>query len=224
MDPHACIIVFAKAPDPGTVKTRLIPALGAQGAATLHEKLVRHTLATVTQPNLCAVELWCAPSPSLVWPHPFFARCQNDFPVGLRQQCGDDLGARMHHALDTALQKYSYAIVIGTDCPALTASYLQEALDNLRQGKNAVLGPAQDGGYVLMGVRQSHPRLFSGVAWGTASVLNETRARLAALNWQWQELAEQWDIDRPEDLSRLEIFFAESPENGNRDQIPPAKT
>lgn len=209
MNPHtACIIVFAKAPDIGTVKTRLIPALGAQGATTLHEKLVLRTLATVTQANLCAVQLWCAPSPlpSLLWPHPFFVRCQDDFSVSLHEQYGADLGARMHYALITALQKYNYAIVIGTDCPALTALYLQQALNNLHQGKNAVLGPAQDGGYVLIGMPQSHPLLFSEIPWGTALVLNETRARLRALEWQWQELIEQWDVDRPEDLTRLEIY------------------
>ena len=203
--PGACIIVFAKAPEAGKVKTRLIPALGAQGAATLHEKLVRHTLITVTQANLCAIQLWCAPSPSL----PFFARCQNDFSVSLHEQCGNDLGERMHHAITTALQKYTYAIIIGTDCPALTAPYLYQALDALQHGASVVLGPAQDGGYVLIGARQSHTRLFSDIAWGTASVLNETRARLRELKWQWQELTELWDVDRPEDLPRLNILLGE---------------
>ena len=203
--PGACIIVFAKAPEAGKVKTRLIPALGAQGAATLHEKLVRHTLVTVTQANLCAIQLWCAPSPSL----PFFERCQNDFSVSLHEQSGNDLGERMHHAITIALQKYTYAIIIGTDCPALTTPYLYQALDALQHGASVVLGPAQDGGYVLIGASQSHPRLFSGIAWGTASVLNETRAHLRELKWQWQELTELWDVDRPEDLPRLDIFFGE---------------
>ncbi len=205
--PGACIIIFAKAPEVGKVKTRLIPALGAQGAANLHEQLLRHTLVTATEAHLCPVQLWYASSP-LSQPHPFFISCQNDFPVSLHEQCGNDLGERMHHALTAALQKYAYAVVIGADCPALTAAYLQQALEALQQGSNVVLGPAEDGGYVLIGARQSHPDLFSGVAWGTASVLNETRARLHDLAWQWQELAELWDVDRPEDLSRLERVLA----------------
>ena len=208
--PGACIIVFAKAPEVGKVKTRMIPALGAQGAANLHEKLLRHTLATATAAQLCPVQLWHVSSLLLLQPHPFFLRCQNDFPVSLHEQCGNDLGERMHHALTAALQKYTYAIVIGADCPALTAQYLQQALDALQQGSNIVLGPAEDGGYVLIGARQSHPDLFSGVTWGTASVLDETRTRLREMEWQWQELAELWDVDRPEDLSRLEIILADN--------------
>ena len=200
---NGSIIVFAKAPEAGKVKTRLIPALDAQGAANLHEKLVLHTLTTVTQANLCAVQLWCASSSSPLCSHPFFARCQDEFSVSLHEQCGNDLGERMHHALTTALHKYTYAIVIGTDCPAITAHYLQQALAALQHGARIALGPAEDGGYVLIGARQSHPSLFSGVTWGTASVLNETRARLRTLGWPWQELPELWDVDRPEDLPRL---------------------
>ena len=214
--PGACIMVFAKAPETGQVKTRLIPVLGAQGAANLHEKLVRHTLATVTRANLCPVQLWCAPCPS--WPHAFFARCQSDFPVSLHEQCGNDLGERMHHALTTALQKYAYVVLIGTDCPTLTTHYLHQALDALQQGAHAVLGPAADGGYVLIGARQSPASLFSGIPWGTASVLNETRTRLRNLEWQWQELTELWDVDRPEDLPRLETFFGEPYKNPIKNQ------
>ena len=206
---NACIIIFAKAPEVGKVKTRLIPALGAQDAANLHEKLLRHTLATATAAQLCPVQLWYTPS-LLSQPHPFFARCQSDFPVSLHEQCGNDLGERMHHALTTALQKYAYAVVIGADCPVLTAPYLHQALEALQQGAHIVLGPAEDGGSVLIGARQSHPDLFSGVAWGTGSVLNETRGRLRDLAWQWQELAELWDVDRPEDLSRLENILADN--------------
>lgn len=209
-DGRACIIVFAKAPVAGQVKTRLIPALGAQGACDLHETLVQHTLATVTQAQLCPVQLWCASSPAHAsFPHPFFGNCRDIFSVSLHEQKGDDLGERMYHALSTALQTYAYAIIVGTDCPALTMDYLRQALDALHHGARVVLGPAQDGGYVLMGARQLHPSLFSGIAWGTASVLNDTRTRLHNLKWQWQELTEQWDVDRPEDLPRLDIFFAE---------------
>jgi hypothetical protein len=94
-------------------------------------------------------------------------------------------------------------VLVGTDCPALTADYLAQAFALLDGGADAVVGPAEDGGYILIGLRRTDKRLFDGVAWGTASVLDETRARLAALGWSWQELETLWDVDRPEDLERL---------------------
>lgn len=199
----ARILVFAKAPDIGQVKTRLIPALGAHGAAELHEKLVRHTLTTATQTALCPVALWCAPSSE----HPFFENCRAEFGITLHTQQGSDLGERMHHALTITLQQCAYAVLIGTDCPALTAHELHQALALLQQGVDAVLGPAQDGGYVLIGVCRTHPEIFNEVKWGASTVLNETRARLHSLEWRWHELSEQWDVDRPEDLQRLEALL-----------------
>ncbi|MEO6696755.1 MAG: TIGR04282 family arsenosugar biosynthesis glycosyltransferase [Gammaproteobacteria bacterium] len=201
MNSDACIMVFAKTPVAGTVKTRLIPALGAQGAATLHATLTRHSIATAVEARLCPVELWCSPDAN----HPFFARCRKDYGVTLRQQQGDDLGGRMSKAFDTVLQQCSYAVIIGTDCPTLTIQDLRTALTALHEGFDAVIGPAEDGGYVLIGLRRSDPSLFEDIAWGGGEVLAVTRERLKRLQWRWHELAPHWDVDRPEDLERPQL-------------------
>ena len=94
-------------------------------------------------------------------------------------------------------------ILIGSDCPALTAADVRRAARLLR-GCDAVIAPAEDGGYPLIGLARSSPAVFAGVAWSTASVLEQTRERLAGLGWRWRELRTVWDVDRPEDLARLE--------------------
>lgn len=195
--PDAVILVFAKAPIVGDVKTRLIPALGAAGAAGLHARLVRHTLATVTEADICPVQLWCAPNTC----HAFFAECQRGFGVTLHAQQGSDLGARMAHAFDAALREYRQAVIIGSDCPLLTAQDITTTLTALRTDCNAVLGPALDGGYVLLGLKQAPPTLFDNIPWGTANVLALTRERLQQLQWRVTELTTHWDVDRPEDLA-----------------------
>ncbi len=194
-------MVFAKAPAAGAVKTRLIPVLGAEGAAALHATLARHCVATAVEPGLCPVELWCSPDIR----HPFFARCSKDFGVTLHQQQGSDLGARMAHAFATVLQQSPYALIIGTDCPALSAQDLHVALQSLREGDDAVVGPAEDGGYVLLGLRKAVPLLFEDIAWGSGEVLALTRERLKRLQWRWHELAPRRDVDRPEDLEQPQI-------------------
>ena len=194
--PDAVLMVFAKAPIAGEVKTRLIPALGEQAATRLHERLVRHTLATASHAGLCPVQLWCAPDIT----HPFFAQCQRDFGVSLHAQQGGDLGARMAQAFDTVLQQHPQAVIIGSDCPLLSASDLSSALSALRDGFDAVLGPAQDGGYVLLGLSHTSRALFDSMPWGTSRVLALTRERLHQLQWRWHELATHWDVDRPQDI------------------------
>ncbi len=195
--PDAVILVFAKAPIVGDVKTRLIPTLGAAVATGLHAQLVRHTLTTVVHADICPVQLWCAPHTT----HAFFAECQREFGVTLHTQQGSDLGARMAHAFDAALQEYPQAVIIGSDCPLLTAQDITTTLSVLRTNCNAVLGPAQDGGYVLLGLKQAPSALFDHIPWGTANVLALTRERLQQLQWRVTELAAHWDVDRPEDLA-----------------------
>jgi rSAM/selenodomain-associated transferase 1 len=198
-EPDCPILVFAKAPVPGQVKTRLIPAVGPAGAALLHEWLCRQTLKTATTAGVGPVELWCAPSVE----HGFFRRCAEEFRVGLHNQAGCDLGERMAHALAETLGRAPRALVVGTDCPGLTAEDLGRAAAVLAQGADAVISPAKDGGYVLLGTRRFAPELFRDIPWGSARVLEETRARLRALGWNWKELPERWDVDRPEDLALL---------------------
>jgi glycosyltransferase A (GT-A) superfamily protein (DUF2064 family) len=109
----------------------------------------------------------------------------------------------MAHAFHETLKTASQAVLIGTDCPSLTVHDLQEAAGVLRQGIDAVIGPTEDRGYVLIGLRRYAPELFTGISWGTESVLDQTRACLQGLGWKWHELSERWDVDRPEDVERL---------------------
>ena len=193
------LLVFARAPIPGKVKTRLIPSIGAMTAASLHRKLVFHSLKIVTNSGLGPVELWCTPSTK----HPFFKLCAEKFQLKLHKQIDGDIGKRMAHAFDHTLRKVPSALLIGTDCPALTQDDLKKAAKALAQGMDAVIGPAEDGGYVLLGLRHFVPELFAGISWGTDSVLKETRQRLRVLGWRWHELKERWDVDRPKDMKRL---------------------
>lgn len=188
------VVVFAKAPVPGEVKTRLAALLGPDGAAALHAGLVRRALATAAQAAIGPVELWCAPDAS----HSFFEKCAVDFGVALHEQHGDDLGARMEHALSPLP-----AVVIGSDCPVLGVEDLRQAARALL-AHDAAIAPAEDGGYVLIGLSRAHPRLFEGIAWGTAAVMGQTRERLAENRIAWEELPTRWDIDRPEDYQRLQ--------------------
>jgi uncharacterized protein len=193
------LIVFAKAPRPGEVKTRLIPLLGEKGAAALHARLVESTLATARAAAVGRIELYCTPDAD----DPFFRFYSERYGAALVPQAGGDLGARMLAAFNTTLAKHTRALLIGSDCPALTAKYLQDAARALRDGCEAVVGPSEDGGYVLMGLSRTDPRLFDGIAWGGADVMTETGARLAVLGWRWRELETLWDVDRPQDYERL---------------------
>lgn len=205
---EARILVFAKAPIPGQTKTRLIPALGSEGAAHLHECLVHQTLNTAIQANLCPVELWCANTPD----HPFFSDCLHRYPITLKQQHGSHLGERMGHAFVETLARTPYALLIGTDVPTLCSSDLRHALMALKEGSDCVLNPAVDGGYVLIGLSRFNAAIFHNIAWGSDTVLMETRQRLQQLGWRWRELDTHRDIDRPEDLAFIsEELFNDSP-------------
>ncbi len=193
------MLIFAKAPQPGAVKTRLIPALGAQGAAALHARLAEHTLATACAAGASVVELHCAPDAS----DAFFHLCGGKYGVALAAQTGGDLGDRMFAAFAKALSTTSYTILIGTDCPGLTVQHLHQARLALTDGNDAVFVPAEDGGYALIGLSRCDARLFEDMAWGRAEVMAQTRARLRELRWRWRELDTLWDVDRPADYRRL---------------------
>jgi uncharacterized protein len=193
------VIVFARAPEPGAVKTRLIPLLGAARAAELQRILIDRAIATALAAGIGPVELWCAPSAQ----HPLLAHCAERHGIDATSQCDGDLGARMLHATVAALAAAPRVIIIGADCPALTSGDLQRAAAALVDHNDAVLVPAEDGGYVLIGLKWWNARLFADVAWGTDQVITATRERLAALNWRWLELPCAWDVDRPADFVRL---------------------
>lgn len=176
-----------------------MPALGAHRAARLHEALVDRALRTAVRSGIGPVELWCAPDAR----HPFFARCAAEHGAGLREQGDGDLGQRMARAFRAALCDNAALVLIGSDCPALSPQALREAAGALRSHV-AVLAPAEDGGYVLVGLSGPDPGLFEGIAWGGGDVMAQTRARLRAAGVSWKELETLWDIDRPEDYARLQ--------------------
>lgn len=197
--PDVSLIVFAKAPLPGRAKTRLVPLLGAQRAARLQARLIERTVALAMRANFRRVELHCAPGVR----HPLFRRLAGRHGIALVPQRGADLGARMQCAFEHALRRARAVILIGTDCPALAPADLRAAQRTLLGGYSAVVAPAEDGGYVLIGLRRVSGRLFSGVEWGSSSVMQQTRERLLHLGWRWRELRELWDVDRPQDHARM---------------------
>ena len=189
------IMVFAKAPIAGEVKTRLCPPLSFEQAAQLHQRMIRHTLNTASLADLGPVELYCAPDMT----HDFFADCRRDFHILLKAQAIGDLGVKMQTALSDARR----TILIGTDCPSITPDYLRQAAAALTTENAIVFGPAEDGGYGLIGVNGATPNIFSGIPWGSADVMKSTRNILSATGRVWRELKPIWDVDRPEDLQRL---------------------
>jgi rSAM/selenodomain-associated transferase 1 len=197
--PDAAVAVMAKAPIPGQVKTRLLPALGAEGAARLHARLLHAVVDRLLKARLCPVRLCCAPGTN----HPDFAAPAAG-GARLEPQIGADLGERMAHAARRALATARHVVIVGTDVPELGPDYVERAILALRNDNDAVLGPVEDGGYGLLGLNRMDETLFRGIAWSTARVADATRRRLLSLGWRWEELPMLWDIDRPEDLSRLE--------------------
>lgn len=200
------IAVFARAPDAGLAKTRLIPALGPQGAARLHRQLTRRAVRTAQQAALGSVTLWCAPDSQ----HRFFRALRRCTGVACRAQPAGDLGQRMLDAFRWHCAQ-GPLLLIGTDCPTLGADDLRAAAQALREGNDAVFLPAEDGGYVLIGLRRPQPSLFAGIAWGAGSVMDETRARLRAAGLTWREPKTLWDVDRPADLQRLAALWRDQP-------------
>lgn len=207
------ILVFAKAPEAGRVKTRLIPAFGAQGAADLARRLLHRTLAEALAARLGPVELCASPAPDdATW-----REAAPPSEVARSDQGKGDLGMRMARAAQRALQTDDAVLLIGTDCPALDARRLRAAAQQLAL-HGATLHPAHDGGYVLLGLTRFHATLFSDIAWSTATVATTTRARFAALEWPLHEGETLHDIDEPADLAHLPDNIA--PEHRYWDRLP----
>lgn len=200
----ARVVIFAKAPLPGLAKTRLIPSLGAAGAASLAQRMLRHTLAQALAAAVGPVELCVDPAPQdAVW---------QSLPVPAAVIWSDqgegDLGTRMARATRRVTATGDSILLIGTDCPALDAPRLCTAAAALQQA-DATMIPTVDGGYVLIGLKRFHPTLFEDIAWSTESVAQETLQRLRTLNWTVQEHPMLRDIDEPADLAWLPAGWLE---------------
>ncbi len=191
------IAIFAKAPIAGYAKTRLISRLGARGAANLQGQLIAKTIATARVANLGPVTLWCTPTARETVFEDLAARAN----VSLFTQTEGDLGQRMDHAL-RVMTSAMPTLLVGTDCPALEPRHFIGCAEILKQGRDAVFIPVEDGGYILVGLRRPAPALFRDMAWGSARVMAATRARARALGLSWQELPALWDLDVAADYDR----------------------
>jgi len=147
---------------------------------------------------LCAVELHCAPDAG----HDFFQDCAHRYPLTLQIQHSDDLGERMHRAFEEALGRYRHALPRGCDCPNLSGDDLRWALTALNEGHDAVITPADNGGYVMIGLNQVQPRLFCDMTWGHDQVMTTTRRRAQDIGLNLCELDSQWDVDTYQDWQR----------------------
>lgn len=193
---EAALIIFAKAPVPGEVKTRLCPPLTPDEAASLHGSMVmdiaEHTRGIRNFDRFLA----CTPSSE----HGFFQTLAARYGVTLCEQVGDDLGQRMNHALTDALSRgYRYALIVGTDIPSIAPPTYKNALA-LLQTHDAVLGPTHDGGYYLIGVKQPAPELFVDIPWSTENVCSLTQSKAQALGLTVGLLETEHDIDTFDDL------------------------
>jgi rSAM/selenodomain-associated transferase 1 len=201
---RAALIIFAKAPIPGQVKTRLCPPLTPDEAATLQGSFVLDTLertkaATAAYKLPLDRYLACAPSCT----HVFFKILEERHGVRLLNQEGVDLGARMDHAFSTVFAMgYRRALLVGTDVPSLPLEHYRQALEQLERHE-LVLNPALDGGYVLIGLKRPAPELFRDIPWSTDRVCALTQARAAELHLSTALLPPWRDVDTLEDLQAL---------------------
>jgi rSAM/selenodomain-associated transferase 1 len=200
--PVARLLVFAKPPVAGLVKTRLAASIGSDAALRVYRDLLLRTLRVAALARragiVSEVEMWAAPEA----PPGALASWGEQHGFALRTQRGADLGERMAHAASVSLAQGAPAIIIGTDAPDLDVAYLARASAAL-QSNDAVVGPAEDGGYVLIGVSRELP-IFTGVPWSTPQVLARTRERLAGAGARWTELPTTWDVDTADDYARLD--------------------
>lgn len=199
-----CVVIFTKPPKTGRVKTRLIGELSGEQAAQLHEGFLLDLLDRLTVGSF-HLELAWALEPGETAP-------QLGLP-GVVQQ-GDDLGRRLFHGLSTAFKKYQFVVVVGSDHPELPVERLEEAFSRLKAGADVVFGPAEDGGYYLIGTHRGvlHPRLFEEIPWSTDAVLATSLERCVELGLRTDLLALGTDVDTPADLRRLAASLHGRPE------------
>jgi rSAM/selenodomain-associated transferase 1 len=192
------IIIFAKVPLAGFVKTRLIPALGAQGAADLALRMLDSTLMAACDADIGPVELCVSPA--------IEDACWHEIALPSRvftsSQGVGDLGQRLARAAQRALQHNEALLLIGTDCVEMSPALLQAAAAHL-QNHDALIHPTADGGYALLGLRQYDPSLFSDIPWSSNNVASQTMQRIQNLGWHCFCGATLRDIDEPADLAHL---------------------
>lgn len=198
------LLIFTKSPILGEVKTRLQPEYSQEQSLKVHTRLLLNTLELSNKLNELDIELCCAPDRT----SSFFLECEKNYPISLSNQEGEGLGERMAFSMSVALQTYEKVIVIGTDCPDINESYLRDAFDALNE-LDVVIGPADDGGYILLGLKKFSMELFTGIPWSTDKVYFQTKNILENLSLSYKELGIMHDLDRPEDLLRHQYLLNE---------------
>ncbi|WP_020406919.1 TIGR04282 family arsenosugar biosynthesis glycosyltransferase [Hahella ganghwensis] len=195
---NIALIQFAKRPVSGLVKTRLIPELGEAEATRVHETLLKKTLETLVDSGLGEVQLWW----DKAWDdEAYLHQLDMTGKIKVFAQHGKDLGERMYHALSSQLEQFEKVILVGSDCPVLSPDYLCLATDRL-DSADMVLGPSDDGGYVLIGTTEIAPGCLENVQWGTESVLEATVANINSSGLKVALLNALWDVDVGDDYRR----------------------
>lgn len=208
MDTNETLVVMAKAPRVGQVKTRLHPALGANASTELYRAFLADTLALarLLARNRPSVEIAFCYAPSDGFDDFVSLDLTN---VRAFAQRGDDLGARLANCfLDLAAARPGPTVAIGADSPTLPWAYLAQAFDDLSTDADLVLGPTEDGGYYAVGMRTPRPQIFAGVAWSTDRVLEQTQANAVRLHLNTSRLPAWFDVDELPELERLACDLA----------------
>jgi rSAM/selenodomain-associated transferase 1 len=202
LKPQNALAVFARTPRRGETKTRLIGALGAEGAMQAHCELVDGTLQRLQALGDVRRTFWVTEADAQC--HAWATR----FGYELRVQAGEDLGARMAAACAVLLHEGAAKVcLVGTDCPPIDATYV-DAADDALSDRDLVLGPAEDGGYGLIAMRSIAPSLFKGISWGGPDVLAETLDAARGSDLDVALLGMIWDVDTPEDWHRYRATTA----------------
>ena len=201
--PSSRILIFGREPVLGQVKSRLEPELGAEGCLALYREMLSRILGTLRDSNLAPLELWVSSNPT----HKLFLTYCNNKDIYLQK--GKNLGKKMAYAVSKSLSsgQVDGLVIVGSDCPAMKEGYVADALYFLyckRNKVDVVIGPALDGGYVLIALKRPHVRIFQDIEWGTGRVMEQTLARIAAGGLRYKLLEPLWDVDGPEDLKHLE--------------------
>lgn len=196
MHKDKALIIFAKAPVAGKVKTRLIPDYTPEQANRIHQQLLEFTVSGLARLPGVDVELQCTPDQK----HNFFQYLKAQYKIALAVQPGGDLGQKMSAALFNKLLEYKKVVLIGADIPAIDMDYIDQAFEMLDHNPT-VLGPAEDGGYVLVGLSKPQPNMFLDIEWGSSKVLQQT---IDQLEPEIPILLDTlWDVDRAEDVERF---------------------
>jgi rSAM/selenodomain-associated transferase 1 len=199
------LIVFAREPRPGTVKTRLAARLGTEAATEVYAKLLVRALRLAEESQFPQRYLFAA-EPSQI---EYFEHRLDAAYWRVRAQCGGDIGQRMHDAFETVLQQHDFAVLIGSDVADCTVADLDHGRAALaRTPATVVIGPSVDGGYWLIGLAETHQSIFDDIPWSTASVLELTQARMTILDLDVVTLSARHDVDEIDDLRYLEFDVA----------------